>query len=44
MIMGNNYNFEIENGVLIKYWDYKEDVTIPDNVIRIGMKRPLAIL
>ena len=31
-----NCNFEIENGVLIKYWGCEEDVTIPDNVIRIG--------
>ena len=34
--MGNYSDFEIENGILIKYWGYEEDVTIPDNVTGIG--------
>ena len=34
--MGNYSDFEIENGILIKYWGYEEYVTVPDDVIRIG--------
>ena len=36
--MGNNGDFEIENGILTKYWGYEEYVSIPDNVKSIGEK------
>ena len=35
MIMENYSDFEIVNGILTKYWGYEENVTVPDNVIRI---------
>lgn len=38
MIMGNNSDFEIENGILTKYWGYEEYVSIPDNVKSIEEK------
>ena len=33
--MENYCDFEIENGVLTKYWGYDENVTIPDSVTSI---------
>lgn len=36
MNMENYCDFEIENGVLTKYWGYDENVTIPEGVTSLG--------